>query len=69
VAFAAHELEQTKWLFRNLKLVYISGASQVILSVNERKIVQTKYDVPVRKAHKGNHICLYDFSFSSLLSA
>ena len=33
-----------------------------IISVNQRKIVQTKYDVPVRKAHKGNHICLYDFS-------
>ena len=29
----------------------------------QRKIVQTKYDVPVRKAHKGNHICLHDFSF------
>ena len=29
----------------------------------KRKIVQTKYEVPVRKAHKGNHICLYDFSF------
>ena len=40
-----------------------------ILQVNnegfiQRKNVQTKYDIPVRKAHKGNHICLYDFSFS-----
>ena len=28
-----------------------------------KKIVQTKYNVPVRKTHKGNHICLHDFSF------
>lgn len=26
-------------------------------------MVQTKYDVPIRKAHKGNRICLYHFYF------
>ena len=26
-------------------------------------MVQTKYDVPVRRTHKGNHICLYHFYF------
>ena len=26
-------------------------------------MVQTKYDVPVRRTHKGNRICLYHFYF------
>ena len=41
---------------------YKSPYTSQIINVY-KKIVQTKYDVPVRKAHKGNHICLYGFSF------